>query len=230
MNMAQLLLEMKIGKTGLVNKNGQTIIPLTTGFSDILPLSNDFKVIFTFFDTDPDVGYVTDNTGVKLSNKSYSFSALQENNKLIYAYKYGMSQTDSIVDVFDNSGKMLFDDKFSNLTDLDTNNLYTFSRINETGIRFMDSEFNELSDMYIEGAYFARAISDISKTPNDDLFYSVTYLDSDPDNNIYDYSETIYKITTITNPDTSGSYNFVFTGFCILVLALGIFICKKYKI
>lgn len=221
---------MKIGKTGLVNKKGETIIPLTSGFADMLPLSSDFKVIFTFFDTDPDVGYITDYTGIKLSNKSYSFAALQPNNKLIYAYKYGISQTDSVVDVFNSTGKILFDDKFSNLTDLDANNLYTFSRINEEGVRFMDADFNELPDMYIEGANFARAISDKTKTPDDDMFYSVTFVNSDPDNNIYDYSEKIYRITTITNPDTSGSYNFVFAGICITVIAFGILLCKKYRI
>lgn len=221
---------MKIGKTGLVNKKGETIIPLTSGISDILPLSSDFKVIFTFFDTDPDVGYVTDYTGVKLSNKSYSYAALQPSNKLIYAYKYGIGIKDSVVDVFESNGKIKFDDKFSNLTDLDANNLYTFSRINEEGVRFMDADFNELSDMYIEGANFARTISDKTKTPNDDMFYSVTFVNSDPDNNIYDYSEKIYRITTITNPDTSGSYNFVFAGICILVIAVGFAICKKYRI
>lgn len=218
------------GKTGLVNKNGEIIIPLTSGFSNLIPLSNDFKVLFTTFDTDPDIGYVTDSTGNKFSNKSYSFAALQPNNDLIYAYKYGISQTDSVVDVFDNTGKILFDDKFSNLTDLDTNNLYTFSKINETVVRFMDSNFNELTDMYIENASSARAISDISKTPDDDLFYSVTFLSSDPDNNIYDYSETIYKITTVTNPDTSSAFNFVFVGIGFIVIALGIIICKKYRI
>lgn len=221
---------MKRGKTGLVNKKGETIIPLTSGFADILPLSSDFKVIFTFFDTDPDVGYVTDYTGVKLSNKSYSFASLQPNNKLIYAYKYGIGISDSIVDVFDGSGKIIFDDKFSNLTDLDANNLYTFSRINEEGVRFMDANFNELPNMYIEGAHFARSISDKTKTPEDDMFYSVTFVNSDPDNNIYDYQERIYRITTITNPDTSGSYNFIFAGICIIVITTGFVICKKYRI
>lgn len=220
---------MNLGKTGLVNKKGETIIPLTPGFSDLIPLSSDFKVLFTFFDTDPGIGYVTDNTGTKFSNKSYSFAALQNNN-LIYAYKYGLSQTDSVVDVFDSTGKILFDDKFSNLSELDTNNLYTFSRINEQAVRFMDAEFNELPDMYIENAFAARAISDKAKTPDDDLYYSVTFLNSDPDNNIYDYTETIYKITTITNPDTSGAFNFVFVGICILVIGFGIAFCKKYKI
>jgi len=221
---------MRIGKTGLVNKNGETIIPLTSGFSDILPLSSDFKVIFTFFDTDPDVGYVTDYTGVKLSNKSYSYASLQANNKLIYAYKYGIGISDSVVDVFDGTGKILFDDKFSNLTDLDSNNLYTFSRINEEIVRFMDADFNELPDLYIEGAHFARSISDKEKNPDDDMFYSVTFVSSDPDNNIYDYQEKIYRITAITNPDTNSGYNFIFAGICIIVISLGIVLCKKYKI
>lgn len=230
MNIVLLLYEMLLGKTGLVNNTGETIIPLTSGISDMLPLSSDFKVIFTFFDTDPDIGYVTDYTGVKLSNKSYSYAALQPNNKLIYAYKYGIGIKDSVVDVFESNGKIKFDDKFSNLTDLDSNNLYTFSRINEDGVRFMDANFNELPDMYIEGANFARTISDKAKTPNNDMFYSVTFVNSDPDNNIYDYYEKIYRITTIINPDTSGGYNFIFAGICITVIAFGIILCKKYRI